>query len=169
MRPLTRRGVCAALGAFALRTAIAASARVTPWPSGKPANALRLTAIDGAVWDLQSLRGKAVVLHVWASWCEPCRAEMPQLNNLAKSHSELQILAINHGEGQASIQRFLSSTPVDYPILRDPQGSVLRTWGHGVLPLSILISRDGRPRFTIDGEFDWDGPEAARLLRPLLG
>jgi thiol-disulfide isomerase/thioredoxin len=165
---ISRRSVCGALAALAIGSAFAASARVTRWSANKPTPALRLMSLDGRVWDLHGLLGKPVLVHVWASWCEPCRTEMPRLNLLAKRSSELQILAINHEEGEASIQHFLSSTPVDYPILRDPAGSILRGWGRGVLPLSVLISRKGRAQFIIEGELDWDGPEAARLLQRLL-
>jgi thiol-disulfide isomerase/thioredoxin len=156
------------MAAFAMQAAVAASARITAWPSAKPAKPLSLPALDGVVWDLHSLRGEVVLLHVWATWCESCRAEMPQLDVLARRYRGLQILAVNHGEGEAQIRRYLSILPVDYPILRDPDGAVLRAWGHDVLPLSVLISRDGRPRLTIEGEFDWNGSEADRLLQPLL-
>ncbi len=166
---MNRRSACAVMVAAAMQVAAAASARITSWPSSKLARPLSLPALDGVVWDLHSLRGKVVLLHVWATWCESCRADMPQLDRLAERYSDLQILAINHGEGEAQIRRYLSTVPVDYPILRDPDGTVLRTWGHGVLPLSVLISREGRPRLTIEGEFDWNGAEAARLVQPLLG
>jgi thiol-disulfide isomerase/thioredoxin len=154
-----------------MNAANAASARITAWRKSKPTPALNLRSVSGAEWNLQSLRGKVVLVNVWATWCEPCRVELPQLDALAKHHEkdgELVVLGVNHGEGDAAIRRFLEKIPLSYPVLRDPDGSVLRQWGHGILPLTILIARDGHARTLVEAEFDWMSTQAAELLQPLL-
>jgi thiol-disulfide isomerase/thioredoxin len=166
---MSRREAAAALFvAFSMDIACASSARISRWPESKRTPRLRLPSLTGEDWSLEALRGKVVLLNVWASWCESCRAEMPQLNTLAGSRNDLVVLGINCGEGEVSIRRFLAATALGYPILRDPEGSVVRDWGHGILPLTILIARDERARTTIEGELDWQSVQAAELLEPLL-
>jgi cytochrome c biogenesis protein CcmG/thiol:disulfide interchange protein DsbE len=169
---ITRR---AALSAFialcASSSARAASARIAKWDSRKPTPALKLMNVDGAQWDLSALHGKVVVLNFWATWCEPCLAEMPQLNALARhraEHDQLVVLGISYQEGEAAIRRFNERMPLGFPLLRDPDGAAFRAWGGGVLPSTVLVSRSGQARFTIQGELDWEGAQATEVLQLLL-
>jgi thiol-disulfide isomerase/thioredoxin len=168
--PLSRRMALASLAAFCCGTA-RASARIQQWNPPRPTPALDLQAIDGKRWDLASLRGKAIILNFWASWCDACLAEMPQLDRLARQHSTergLVVLGINYQEGDAAIRRFAEKTPVSFPLLRDADGRAFRSWGGTVLPTSVLLSRNTRALTTIAGEMDWASARADRLLRPLL-
>ena len=141
-----------------------------PWPSGQPAPVLTGTDRNGHVWRLSDLRGKAVLLNFWASWCEPCRAEMPALQTLAEVYGpdKLVVLTVNFKESAAKVTQFVTSTDLRLPVLADPSGDIARRWGVNVFPTTMLIGADGQPRQRLRGEFDWLGREAAARVEPLF-
>jgi thiol-disulfide isomerase/thioredoxin len=143
---------------------------VTPWPASRPAPALQALDMQGKTWTLADVRGRAVLLNFWATWCPPCRAEMPSLQQLAEIYGpeRLQVLAINVGEGPRRIAQFLQSSGLDLTVLLDPQSLMSKAWGASVLPTTILIDAEGRPRQRVRGEVDWSGREAQALVEPLL-
>ena len=142
---------------------------ITPWPSGRQAPALEGTDLDGKVWRLSDLRGRAVLLNFWATWCEPCRAEMPSLQALAEREGSqrLVILTVNFKEATPAVQRFVAQTRLTLPVLQDVQGGVARQWGIYIYPSTVLIGADGRVRGVVRGELEWTGMQAHKLLRPL--
>jgi thiol-disulfide isomerase/thioredoxin len=143
---------------------------VTPWPKAQAAPRMEATGLDGKAWKLEGLRGRAVLLNFWASWCEPCRAEMPTLQQLADvtGADKLLVLAINFKESANKAKQFASSTGLDLPILLDPAGDIAKAWGVRVFPTTILVGADGKPRHRVRGEMDWTGQEARKLVTPLL-
>jgi thiol-disulfide isomerase/thioredoxin len=143
---------------------------IRPWPVGKPTPLFSLSDLDGTSWSLPALRGKAVMLNFWASWCEPCRAEMRSLEWLATRHARdgLLVLAVNFKEAPAVIRHFLELQPVSLPILLDRDGAAAAVWTPGVFPTTLLIDRNGVPRTQVLGEFDWLGAEARKLVAVLL-
>ena len=147
-----------------------ASFEVKPWPPSKRAPALALTDLDGREWTTRALRGKVVVLNFWATWCEPCRAEMPALNALGKKHSadRLVVLAANFQENEPKIRRYLDTIKISLPVLLDRDGAAAKAWTSKIFPTTILIGVDGKPRHIVTGEYDWDSDAAARLINPLL-
>ena len=116
------------------------------------------------------MRGKAVLINFWASWCEPCRAEMPSLQTLAELYGpdKLVVLAVNFKEGTAAAQRFVARSDLQLPVLLDPFGQTARQWGATAFPTTVLISADGQVRGLVRGEVDWTGAQAARLVEPLF-
>ena len=173
-RRTTRRRILGAslatLGAALLPLRAEAAYVVRPWPAGKPAPALGLTDLDGKAWNLSALRGQVVVLNFWASWCEPCRAEMPSLELLAAQHERdgLTILAVNYKESLPTVKRFLETLPFSLPILLDRDGNATGDWTPRIFPTTVLIDRAGVPRQSVLGELEWNGPVARELLEPLL-
>ncbi len=143
---------------------------VRPWPPGRPAPAAPLTDLDGKVWTLASLQGRPVLLNFWATWCEPCRAEMPSLELLAQRHVEegLVVLAVNFKETRSTIDRFLKTAPLGLPVVVDPEGAAASAWAVRVLPSTVLIDRRARPRGVVLGELDWGDAAARSLVEPLL-
>jgi len=141
-----------------------------PWAPSRAVPALELPGFDGPPWRLADARGQVVLLNFWASWCEPCRAEMPSLELLAERHEKdrLAVVAINFRETDASIRRYLAQWPITLTIVRDADGAAARAWGVRIFPTTIVVGRDGRPAFTVTGEVDWTGAEARRWLSPLL-
>jgi thiol-disulfide isomerase/thioredoxin len=172
-RTTRRRALAGALAAaalLALPRAARASHVVRPWPAAKPTPELSLTDLDGKPWTLAALKGRPVLLNFWASWCEPCRAEMPSLELLATRHEKagLAILSINYQEPLPTIRRFLETLPFSLPILLDRDGDVAGAWTPRVFPTTVLIDRSGTARSSVIGELDWMGDTARALIEPLL-
>ena len=161
---------------FALAALIASSGaqaqgwQVLPWPARKPVPALIATDLNGQLWRLSDLRGKAVLINFWASWCEPCRAEMPSLQALAQAHGPDQVivLTVNFKEPAGTVQRFAQQMSLSLPLMLDPQGAMARQWGIKIFPSTVMITADGRVQGVLRGELDWTSAQATQLLAPLL-
>jgi thiol-disulfide isomerase/thioredoxin len=101
---------------------------------------------SGKRHSLAEFKGKPVVLNFWATWCEPCRDEMPEMSELASAHPEISVLGLAIDDA-AAVHEFVESTPVTYPLLiAENEGMPLaETLGNnkGVLPYTIIISADG--------------------------
>ena len=125
---------------------------------------------NGKISSTASLKGKVVFINFWATWCPPCRAEMPSLQQLAEIYGpeQLQVLALNVGEGPRRIAQYLQSSGLELTVLLDPKSEAAKAWGASVLPTTILIDAEGRPRQRVRGEVDWSGREAQALVEPLL-
>jgi thiol-disulfide isomerase/thioredoxin len=164
----TRRGLIALAASWPLTSR--AAFQVRDWPAAQAAPSLGLTDLSGKSWSLAELRGHAVMLNFWATWCEPCRAEMPSLQALARRHEAdgLIVLTVNYQEAEPTIRRFLDQTPIALPVLLDRDGAAARAWTPRVFPSTVLIDRSGRPRRVIVGEVAWDGEPARPWLAELL-
>lgn len=141
---------------------------VTPW---KPATFdFQLVDTTGKTWRPVDLKGRAVLLNFWASWCEPCRAEMPTLQQLADLYGadKLLVLAVNFKEPAARALQFARTTGVTLPVLLDQTGATARQWGVKVFPTTLLIDAKGRPRQRVMGEVDWTGRSAGQWVDALL-
>ncbi len=149
--------------------AVGAQFQPQPW-SRKTITSLQLPDLDGAVWSLAAQRGKPVLLNFWASWCEPCRSEMPSLEQLAIRHADrgLQVMAVNYCETTAAVRRFIDATALKLPVLRDGDGRAAKAFGVHIFPSSVAINRLGQVRFVIVGECDWSSPAASRWVDALL-
>ncbi len=159
-----------ALGAVAAPALAQRGYDVAPWPASRPAPALQALDLQGKTWTLAELRGRAVVLNFWATWCPPCRAEMPSLQQLGEIYGpeQLLVLALNVGEGPRRIAQYLQSSGLNLTVLLDPKSEAAKAWGASVLPTTILIDAEGRPRLRVRGEVDWSGREAQAMVEPLL-
>lgn len=160
--------VCAASLFWPLRLSAATQRR--DWPAARATPAVQLPRLDGGVWNATEARGRPVLLNFWASWCEPCRQEMPSLQSLAARHAAagLEVLAVNYREPDATVHRFVSSTALTLPVLCDRDGAVAKTLAVSIFPSTVAIDRRGRVSFTAVGELDWNGPLADRWLAELL-
>jgi thiol-disulfide isomerase/thioredoxin len=170
---LTRRKALrvagAGLGALALRTAWANFER-TDWPRQAPTPALDALDMVGRRVSLADFKGRVLVLNFWASWCEPCRAEMPTLQQLPMvlGEDQVAVLGLNFKEGPRRIAQFTQAAGVTLPVALDPQGDVARAWGVKVFPTTILIDPAGRARQRIRGEVDWSSHQALGWIEALL-
>ena len=159
----------ATLGAAALPQAVAVEAYdVSPWAG--PVEAFQLVDTTGKIWRSADFKGRAVLLNFWASWCEPCRAEMPSLQQAAAAHgaNKLLVLAINFKEKPASALQFAQQTGITLPVLLDVDGQAARQWGVRIFPTTLTLDRQGQPKHRVRGELDWAGPAAGKLIASLL-
>ena len=159
---------CVLLAACAVASGTKAAYQVWPWT--QPTPALVLKDLHGKTWDLAALQGRAVLINFWATWCDPCREEIPSLEALARRHEadSLVVLMVNYRESAHSINRFLEHMPMRLPVLLDADGSAARAWTSRVFPTTVLIDRSGRPRQQVVGAVDWDGDDARQWVRELL-
>ncbi|CDS54170.1 Cytochrome c-type biogenesis protein CcmG/DsbE, thiol:disulfide oxidoreductase [Polaromonas sp. CG9_12] len=159
----------ATLGAAVLPQAVSGEAyQVSPW--GDPVDAFALVDTTGKTWRPADFRGRAVLLNFWASWCEPCRAEMPSLQQAAalQGADKLLVLAINFKEKPASALQFAQQAGIMLPVLLDVDGQAARQWGVRIFPTTLTLDRRGRPRHRVQGELDWTGQAAGKLIASLL-
>ena len=147
----------------------AVSAR-TPWPRSRATPGLDLPTWAGPPWRLDEARGQVIVINFWASWCEPCRTELPSLELLAQRHLDdrVQVITVNHRETDGALRRYLAAEPLSLPVLRDRDGAASRAWGARVFPTTVVVDRKGLPAFSVVGEIDWAGADARRWLRELI-
>ena len=129
-----------------------------------------LADLAGEIHSLQNYRGSVVFLNFWATWCGPCRTEMPDLQEL---HDELgdqadfAMLAINLQEDAAQVRRFAGELELSFQILLDTSGETSAAYGARTLPMSYIIGQDGSILARIIGVREWSAPEFADLFRAL--
>jgi cytochrome c-type biogenesis protein len=138
-----------------------------PASSFLPAPEVELKTLDGQGFRLADLRGQVVLLNFWATWCIPCRSEIPELN---KMHHDLQsrglaIVGVSTHDGPDQVREFGKDIKQDYRVLLGDQ-DVAAKFGVGPLPTTFILDREGRIRATIIGEKSREGFEAA--VKPLL-
>jgi thiol-disulfide isomerase/thioredoxin len=135
---------------------------------GKPG--LALTDVSATRHDLDSLKGRVVLVHFWATWCEPCIPELTALNKLAEIYSDrpVSILAVNVGEVDARVRRFLEKLPLSFPVVLDRDRAVTKSWDVYALPTTFVLDDTLKPRLYAFEDVDWTSPEIARHIDALL-
>lgn len=117
------------------------------WPIslGKAMPDLALKDLSGSTVHLSDFAGRPVLINAWATWCPPCREEMPLLQVYYQAHKAegLAFLAINAGENPATIKQFIAKSGFSFPVLLDPEADTLYRLGIDSYPTSILVGRDG--------------------------
>ncbi|MFV0409872.1 MAG: TlpA disulfide reductase family protein [Paracoccus sp. (in: a-proteobacteria)] len=126
---------------------------------------------EGGEHRLSDYRGQAILLNFWATWCAPCREEMPALNSLQKElgGEDFQVVTIAAGRNTLTgIERFLSRAEIDsLPVLLDPRQKLTREFGVLAMPATILIDRDGREAARLMGPADWSSDAAKQAISEL--
>ncbi|RBW49889.1 TlpA family protein disulfide reductase [Marinobacter sp. F3R11] len=114
-----------------------------------PAPDFTLESRSGDNVRLEDHRGEVVMLNFWASWCGPCRQEMPLMDDIYSRYQDLgfTILAVNVDENRDEALRFLDKVPVSYPVLYDPESSVSELYEVPAMPTTVMIDRDGKARY----------------------
>ena len=139
-----------------------------PYPTrGNRAPDFTLASLDGEQWSLSLLRGQVVLLNFWASWCEPCHRELPQLQQLRERHYDdgLVVLGVSD-EDPGKARPYLEEHGISYPSLHDRDGSAMRSYQINAIPTSLIIGRDGRLQQRMEGYTPANAFEKA--LKPLL-
>jgi DsbE subfamily thiol:disulfide oxidoreductase len=119
---------------------------------------------------LKDYRGKIVFLNFWASWCAPCRAEMPGMDRLYREFKDkgLEMLAVNVKDKRDDAMRFMKELKISYPVAMDPEGEVGLLYGAWGMPTTYLIDRKGQVLARMWGPADWYSPGARNLIRTLV-
>ena len=138
---------------------------------GDQAPDFTLEDVNGQRHSLSELRGKVVLVNFWATWCPPCRAEMPSMEklNAMLDGEEFVLLAVNAEEdARDRVREFLQENPHSFPVLLDDQGEVVAKYGVFRFPETFIIRRDGVIAEHVVGAIDWTDPKIVNLLQFLI-
>jgi peroxiredoxin len=136
----------------------------------RPAPTFALKTVEGRPIDSQSLRGKVVLLNFWATWCGPCKDEMPALQRLKQTfgRENFELLAVTTDQQPENIRKFVGALNLDFPILMDDSKDVSAAFGVRGLPTTIVISKNGLLLGQAVGPREWDAPESVALIHALV-
>lgn len=138
---------------------------------GQTAPDFTLNDLAGKPVSLAALRGKVVIVNFWATWCPPCRAEMPSMELLHRELADegLVMLAINvEKDGRQTVPKFLAASPHSFPILFDEKEEIQKRYGVDKFPESYVIRKDGVIDDKVIGAIDWAHPQTIAYFRDLL-
>ena len=137
---------------------------------GRDAPPLVLKNIDGETWDLSEARGHWVFVHFWATWCGPCRREMPTIQAIFPEFDpqELEIVLVNTAETEDTVFGFLASVAPDITPLMDEDGLVTERWQPRGLPASFFVDPEGKLRYLALGGRPWDTPAYLDFIKQLI-
>jgi thiol-disulfide isomerase/thioredoxin len=159
------------VGAFSDAGLSLLSQKVSPRDFSLPL--LTSATVPETLWKVQSLsglKGKVVFVNFWATWCGPCRMEMPSMEALYMKYKDrgFEILSVNSGERSQEVRAFMADYELTFPTVLDRDGSVSRTYGIQAIPTSYLIDREGNMILRMVGSIDWDTPQIHAALEILL-
>jgi thiol-disulfide isomerase/thioredoxin len=129
-----------------------------------------LQSVDGGTVSLAQFKGDVVMINFWASWCGPCRQEMPLLDNIYKQYKDMGfvLLGVNVEPDSHDANAWLKKTPVSYPILYDPRSQVSQLYRVQAMPTTVIIDRQGVVRFVHNGYLPGDENQYMNSIRALI-
>jgi len=134
------------------------------------APAFTLQSVDGKAVSLAQYKGDVVMINFWASWCGPCRQEMPLLDSIYKQYKDMGfvLLGVNVEPDSHNANAWLKKTPVSYPVLYDPNSQVSQLYQVQAMPTTVIIDRQGIVRFVHDGYLPGDENQYMNSIRSLI-
>ncbi|MGD9783644.1 MAG: TlpA family protein disulfide reductase [Hyphomicrobiaceae bacterium] len=139
-----------------------------PMPGTPSAPGFELSDLDGGSQSLDALAGRVLIVNFWATWCPPCRAEIPSMQRASELLGDDAVMIGVHVGGDADqIWTFLADMAVTFPVLIDKSGAVSRAWGTIGLPTTFVVDRQGRQVLRAIGERDWADPAILDQIRAL--
>ena len=138
---------------------------------GGPAPNFTFPGLDGKMVSLTDYKGKVVFLNVWATWCPPCKEEMPSMEKLYQQlkGEDFEILAVSiDTSGAKAIGPFMKENGLSFPALLDAGGTIRDLYGTTGIPESYIIGKEGLIEKIVIGPLDWSAPEVVRFFRNLL-
>jgi peroxiredoxin len=137
---------------------------------GGPAPNFTLKSLTGKNMKLSELVGNVVLINFWASWCGPCREEMPLLNDLHNRYEPLgfTVLGINVEEDVTAAKGFLKKFPADFPVLLDNTNRVSKQYKVVAMPTTVVVDRDGNMRFLHQGYKSGDEAKYRQIVKKLV-
>lgn len=142
---------------------------LTLMPEGTRAPEFSLPDMDGNTFRLSDYRGKPLIINFWATWCPPCRAEMPSMQRAWEKlqQEDILMLAINVGEDEDTIFQFTANYPVDFPLLLDLDSTVTGDWPVKGLPTTYVVDPEGNLVYKAIGGREWDDEALLDQVRAL--
>jgi cytochrome c biogenesis protein CcmG, thiol:disulfide interchange protein DsbE len=139
--------------------------------AGKLAANFKLKDLNGNEISLASLRGKVVFLNIWATWCAPCREEMPSIESLYndfKPDKDFVVLAVSQDTDSSAVAPFVKQNHLKFTVLLDPRNEVGDRYGVDGIPETFIIGRDGRIVAHHVGPYDWSNADIREALEELI-
>jgi peroxiredoxin len=145
-----------ALALFLWLHSAARTAELTP-ATGPAKPDFSLQDLRGENVPLKTFKGRTVLVHFFATWCEPCREELPALNRfLKRSASNASVVAISVAEVDPRVKRFFEAMPVNFPVLLDRDRTIAKSWNISTLPTTYVLDANMKPVLVIEADFAWD-------------
>ncbi|NQV84209.1 MAG: TlpA family protein disulfide reductase [Rhodospirillales bacterium] len=159
----------AALSAAALKPALAARLLLSPLFKPKPAPDFALENLDGDIVKISDFRGKVVIVNFWATWCPPCRFEIPSMQRAWNivSKEGIVMLAIHVGGNPDRVMQFAADFDVDFPVLMDQKSDVIKQWPVRGLPTTVIVDPKGSMVLQAIGSREWDDKALLDQIRAL--
>ena len=128
-----------------------------------------LNDIDGDQYQLSEYRGQVVIINFWATWCPPCRDEMPSMQSAWEQLEQegIYMFGINVGEDEDTIFQFTADYLVEFPLLMDSDSSVIKQWPVRGLPTTFVVNPKGQIIYRAIGGREWDEPALLELVKAL--
>jgi peroxiredoxin len=138
--------------------------------AGPPRPSFALPTLDGPIHDLARNRGQVVLVHFFATWCEPCIPELASLRALQDrlAGRPFKIVAISVAEADSAVRRFFAREPSTFSILLDRDRSIARAWGVQTLPSTVVLDHRSQARFLAEGDVNWARADVMGTLAALL-
>jgi peroxiredoxin len=141
----------------------------SPVTSAGCAALFTLPDTDGHTHALSAQKGRPVIVHFFATWCEPCKAEFGTLQHFFEARGDkLAVMAVNVGEVPGRVRSFLKETPVGFPVLLDEDRSVTKAWAVNGLPATVVLDKSLRPILAVNGDLDWTSADVASEIEDAL-
>jgi len=144
---------------------------ITPMKGNKKSPDFSLNDLDGRRVDLKQFKGKVVLLNFWATWCSPCKEEMPSLEALHQQFKNknfvLLAISVDYGKGK-SVKEFIDKYHYTFPVLLDPKCKVLDLFQVKGIPTTFIIDKNERMVGKAVGPRDWKSPEVISLVNLLV-
>jgi len=131
---------------------------------------LILKDLNGKTVNLKDYRGQVVLINFWATWCPPCRAEMPSMQRLKEKMAgkPFAILAVDMGETQDVVRAYIREIKTDFTVLLDKDGHALKAWKVFAFPTSYVVDAQGKIRYGLFGASEWDEAGTVEKITRLL-
>ena len=125
-----------------------------------------LPDMDGDMFSMSDYKGKTVIINFWATWCPPCREELPSMNRAWQKikDNNIAMIAINVGEDEDTIFSFMGDYPIDFQVLLDQSGEVINQWPIKGLPTTFVVDPAGRLYYRAIGGREWDSDSLLNMI-----
>ncbi len=145
------------------------AANLKEFTANTPTPPLNLTDLQGKQHNLSDYKGQVVLVQFWATYCTPCRKEMPSMNNMMKKMADtpFKILAVDMGETKSEVTQFVNEVKPEFSILMDESGKSISDWKVFAAPSNFIIDPQGKIRYTLFGGVEWDSDQLINKLKAL--